>query len=175
MTANKEKNIYWLDGNDKIVSVNHSWDQFALDNDGAHLISLDILGKSIWEFVCGDVTRMWLETLFTLARLRGTPVMRPYRCDSPNIRRYMSLNIVLESSSVLRVEHLILSTELREIPVYMQAAKRFSVNVSLRCSICGRMEFDNSWVEPENYPESENKDRSGYVQVIYTVCKDCYR
>ena len=169
------KNIYWLDGNDKIILVSPSWDQFALDNDGEHVISSDILGKTIWEFVHGDVTRMWLETLFTLARLRGTPVVRPYRCDSPNIRRYMSLNIALENSNVLRVEHIILSTEPREIPVYMQAAKRLSTNFNLRCSICGRMEFETSWVEPEDHPGAENKSQAGSFQVIYTVCKDCYR
>lgn len=175
MTEQEGKNIYWLDGNDNIISVNQSWDQFALDNDGAHVISSDILGESLWKFVHGDVTRMWLETLFTLARLRGTAVERPYRCDSPDIKRYMRLNIVPENSGTLRVEHITLSTELRKSPVYMQAAKRLSANVSLRCSICGRMEFDNAWFEPENYPELKDTNRSGYVQVIYTVCKDCYR
>jgi hypothetical protein len=164
---NTSTNIYTLDKQDRISALNGGWDEFANKNGGKNLSSQDICGRKIWDFVTGDATRMWLEALFQLTRLRGTSIERPYRCDSPNLKRFMRMRID-EQGGNLRVEHEILSTEQRVAPVHI----RYGAHVKKRnrhlCSICGRLN-DGYWQEP--CPEHAEVPEG--ILVIYTVCEDC--
>ena len=52
---------YWLDRDDRIVQVNPLWDQFALANGGEkQLLSSEIQGRRVFDFITGDQTRMYL-------------------------------------------------------------------------------------------------------------------
>lgn len=167
MTASK-KNTYFLNDHDNIVSVDGSWDKFAKDNGGESVQSGDICGSSIWSFIKGDATRMWLEVIFQYVRLHGTSVERLYRCDSPELKRYMRMRIVPEENGTLRVEHEILDTEERAVPVYMQYGTTASKNTRQRCSICGRVNIDG-WKELTD----KEAEALGNILVTYTVCEDC--
>lgn len=168
--TNSQPNIYSLDSRDCIVSVSGSWDKFAAKNGGVRVFANDVCGRSIWEFVTGDATRMWLEAVFQLARLRSASIERPYRCDSPSLKRFMRMRIVSEQGGVLRIEHEILATEQRSKPVHFQYGMNVMKNTRQRCSICGRVN-DGGWQEPL----AEYADPSYSIMVIYTVCEDCQR
>ncbi|TWI74001.1 hypothetical protein LZ24_01231 [Desulfobotulus alkaliphilus] len=159
---------YLLDKGDRIVSVGGAWDSFAKENGAAKVFSGDVCGRSVWDYVTGDATRMWLEALFQLARLRRTEIERPYRCDSPDVKRFMRMRIAVEQGGLLRIGHEILATEKRPASVHIQYGSETTKNLRQRCSICGRIRGDG-WQEPH----PEDADISGILVVIYTVCKDC--
>lgn len=171
-----QENLCWIDHLDRIVRVGPFWDQFLLDNDGGgECSSSEIQGKSVWEFVLGDPTRIWLNTLLSLARLRKSPVERPYRCDSPHVRRFMQMNIIPEETKLVRMEHILVREEQRVVTVEIHLAPRVAENLYRRCSICCRVDFGGTWTEPDNPPESWGDAPLRPLQVIYAVCEECQR
>ena len=161
---------YVLDHRDRIISVGEAWDHFADENGGMNVSSKDVIGRPLWDFVAGDTTRMWLETLFGSARLCGRTIERPYRCDSPNLKRFMQMRIGFEQGGILRIEHKILATEKRSAPVHFQYRAKALRNTRQRCSICGRVKNGN-WHEPIE----ANAEVPAVILVVYTVCEDCRR
>ncbi len=55
---------YMLDNRNIIISIDGMWDEFAAENGGTKLSSKDVCGRPIWNYIDGDVTRMWLEVFF---------------------------------------------------------------------------------------------------------------
>lgn len=164
---------YLLNNKDIILSVKGPWDEFADDNGGIKIYAKDVCGRSIWDFVVGDETRMWLETIFQLARLNLSIIERSYRCDSPDLKRFMRMRIFPEEGGNLRIEHKILAIKERSAPVNIQYSKNSNrKKLRQRCSFCGRLNQDGkqgNWVEPL----PEHADMSSEIIVIYTVCEDC--
>jgi hypothetical protein len=86
-----ETNAYLLDKLIRIVSTSGVWDQFAAKNEGEKASLRDTCGRAIWDFVTGDTTRKWLDIVFQLARYSITTIEQHYRCDSPDIKRFMRM------------------------------------------------------------------------------------
>jgi hypothetical protein len=159
---------YVIDKKNCIISTKGYWDEFA-DENGCQKYSLKyIFGRNIWDFIKGDVTRMWVEAVFQYARLLNIIVERPYRCDSPDLKRFMRMRIVPEKGGILCIEHEILSTEQIYKPVDIQYGVITMNDAKQRCSICGRVKV-GAWQEPHG----DHAGTSGQIVVIYTVCEDC--
>lgn len=164
--------VYVLDQEDQIISVSGTWDEFASENDGKDVYASEVCGKLIWDFVGGETTRMWLTTVFQIARLRDSTIERLYRCDSPELKRHMLMRIVPDSGGQLRIEHEMLSAEERTHPVFIQyAAEKTVATIRFRCSICGRVKDSDHWLEPDNINPTSTKVNP--ILVEYTVCEDC--
>ena len=58
---------YMIDADRKIVSVGGAWEQFSAENGGRNLSSADIRNKSIFDYVAGDSSRLWLDSLIPMA------------------------------------------------------------------------------------------------------------
>lgn len=159
---------YVLDSQNRIISTGGVWDEFADENGGTGSSLKDICGRSIWDFIKGDVTRMWLDSVFQYARAFGKTIERPYRCDSPDLKRFMRMRIIPEKEGVLRIEHEILSIEKRSAPVNIKFGQSTVNGVNQRCSICGRVNM-GEWKEPHG----DHDEVSDGIYVIYTVCEDC--
>ncbi len=164
-------NAYWLDSKDLIVKVSEEWDAFALENSSPEMLSNNVLGLSIWNFVTGDQTRLWLNTLFGYERIHGKALMRPYRCDSPNEKRFMEMNVSMDGK-LLGVRHSVIRVEKLSPPLNFEFSSVKRSGYRRRCSICNRTEMGEKWMEPGELLESEKKLISP-IKVIYTVCQDC--
>jgi hypothetical protein len=123
---------YILDGKGRIISINGPWDEFAHENGGVDIYANDIQGQLIWDFISGDATRMWFDTLINFAAIKNEIIKRPYRCDSPEFKRYMRMTITPEGNGLLRIDHELLSLEQRKIP-YIRFTNRkvFRISVEL--------------------------------------------
>lgn len=168
------KTAYVLDDDYQIVSGSNTWDDFAAANDGESVFLEKILGHRLWEFVAGDVTKIWLEALLKFVEVRKEKVERPYRCDSPGVRRYMRMNISVNHRGLLQVEHKLLAVEKRSTPVYMQHKSKVptAVQINRRCSMCGRIYRAGKWCEAD---DSLKTSEPVQLTVIYTICDDCNR
>lgn len=171
-SADKNTNIYWLDNKKRIAYVSTFWDEFAVENEGKNVISSKVIGKSIWEFIDSDTTKMWLDTLLRFSETTKKEIERPYRCDSPDLKRYMKMKVVVEGSNILRLEHTVLKTEKRinSIKIFHRSSSGIASENSfkVRCSVCGRIKDNEEWKEIENI-----SDQKKQYTVIYSVCEHC--
>jgi hypothetical protein len=170
VTSELDPNIYWIDINNIIVAVCGPWDQFACANNGQNVLGINIKGTSIFTYINGDDTQMWFEALLQQARLTKLDVTRPYRCDSPNVKRFMSMSIKYENSGILKVQHTILSIEERKKTIQIEYANPWTNGlIYQRCSSCGHIRNNNIWTEPGS---GELLNITNY-RVIYSVCPTC--
>lgn len=85
--------LYELNARDEISAVNEEWLRFALANGGEPLGSAQILGRLLWDFI-GDVeTQHIYRLLHRRVRAGGAPVHLCFRCDAPDRRRLLDLEI----------------------------------------------------------------------------------
>lgn len=173
MGNSTEQNVYWLGPTERIVRVGPCWDRFALANDGAAATGEKIVDRPVWDFVQDAATRMWLESLIALVRLRSVSIQRPYRCDSPDMKRFMQMNIVPEDEGILRVEHSLVRCEPKSRSVWIDSFSKANSDVRVRCSICGRVRLDKEWIEPDRLSSSTSRGGIAKLAVIYGVCDDC--
>ncbi|MCB1174596.1 MAG: hypothetical protein KDK39_13580 [Leptospiraceae bacterium] len=161
---------YDLDDQDRIVALGGPWDSFALENDGPQVQSDLIRGRPIWSFVTGELTRMWLQTVFQLVRSQKQPITRPYRCDSPHLRRFMQMRIQSGPAGKLSIYHDILRIEQRSQPVYIHyELDEQEISFRARCSFCNRVKQGQHWMEPD----AANAHPERTITVTSSVCPDC--
>jgi hypothetical protein len=129
--------IYRIDRTDTIVSVSDNWQTFADANAwGGSLRPEDVVGHKLWDFIQDQETRHLYQELFRRVR-RGMPSRTiPFRCDSPNERRYLEL--VIESLPDEQIEILskTLRTESRRYISLLNADISRSKEFVTVCSMC---------------------------------------
>ncbi|MEL7002320.1 MAG: hypothetical protein AAFN93_06245 [Bacteroidota bacterium] len=160
---------YWVDEKNIIVRTSHLWDSFAEDNEGgARSFSEDILGKNLFSFISGDTTKMFIETIIVRSRQLQSPLNIDYRCDSPDMKRYMTMKLTLEDDETLRIDNILQREESMSGSVHFSADDCNSQII--RCSLCQKVLTENDWIEPELLIR-ENTAKT--VLVNYSVCEDC--
>lgn len=173
----QQKVCYWVDQHDIIRKVDDYWDNTLEDSTAKRVKSAEIIGKSLFNFICDDITRMFTRTMLESARLLMQPLCRPYRCDSPTEKRYMQMTVVLESDGLVKVAHELIKTEPIFKPVSFKTAGSsptvFQTGSHIRCSICNRVRLagSDSWQEVDSLVEISSFE--GSMQVVYGVCSDC--
>ena len=114
--------FYRLDNTDRIFDTGGAWNQFAKENAGTELLGSAVIGRSLYDFIHGDVSRMFVRTLVDGVRILNRPRMVPYRCDSPGLRRYMEMSITCEPGGGILLEH----RQVREETTQQQIKLTFS-------------------------------------------------
>lgn len=114
---------YWVDSKDIIRKVDECWDlTLEVENRNARRVKSGvIIGKSLFDFICDDVTRMYLRTLLQSVRLIPRVLQRPYRCDSLNEKRYIEMTIELEPNNWVKISHKLLRTEPIVTPILFKS------------------------------------------------------
>jgi len=163
---------YWLDADDQIIGVSERWLSFALQNGAPQLRPETVVGRQLWSFISGQTVRHLFQQLLGQVRERGRGVSVPFRCDSPERRRYMRLSCLpLDARSIEMC-----STLLREEP--REPAPQISNRGLLRmCSWCKRIaRSDVDWMEIEAAAVDLGFfERTEPAEITHVVCPDCSR
>ena len=167
---------YTLDGTDRIVAIAGDWDRFALANGGEAIIERRIIGRPLDEFITGDITRMFVRTMLMSARTTQRRIQRPYRCDSPELRRFMEMTILPGDGGQVEVVHRLIRSEVCRYPLPVAAARARSLTPPIkRCSVCNRIRLGQTWQEID---EAVSRGRlpqavSPGLTVVFGVCPEC--
>ncbi|MBN1956839.1 MAG: hypothetical protein JXQ81_12605 [Desulfuromonadales bacterium] len=161
---------YRIDRDNLIVDVSEEWDRFAIANGGS-CTSHSIIGHSLFDFISGDPTRMFVRVLLDYCRHMRQPVSRPYRCDSPDLKRFMEMKITCLGDDLL-LTHRLLRTEPISPPVNFPLGDEVVGQGLNRCSICNRIFTFGHWLDVDL------ARRRGLVEpsvdrVEYVVCPVC--
>ena len=141
---------YSIDRSDVIESVSEAWLHFAQINGAPELTCEAVVGRSLWEFVSGSDTQSFYRALFHRVRSKEIEVDLPFRCDSPDLLRFMVLHLRPVSNGGLELSGRLLRDEkrTRHMPLSNDPAgdggQRF-----VMCSLCKRVDAFGSWITPE--------------------------
>ena len=133
---------YEINAQDTIIVLGGEWVPFALANDAPEL-AYGIVGRSIWDFIAGSVTRHIYSELLTRVR-EGRRVVFPFRCDSPSLFRLMSMSMRSVGLGGVRFE-----TELQVWGHHAMAPATALPSKVRICSWCLRVEVDREWRQPQ--------------------------
>ncbi|MBT6340919.1 MAG: hypothetical protein HOJ48_16655 [Desulfobacula sp.] len=143
--------IYRIDKYDKIRYVSDNWQIFANQNGWNGEIRPDaVIGKWLWDFIQGAETQHLYEELFQKVRIGKAIGPIPFRCDSPDERRYLELLLKPMPDNNIEILSTIVRTEDRESVNALKEDECSSHGFVRICSMCKKIDIDkDNWVELE--------------------------
>jgi hypothetical protein len=167
--------IYRLDDRNRISFVNQDWLDFAIENQAPELNREAVFDQPMADFIADWETFHLYELIFRRVRMTGAGVVLPFRCDSPDLRRFMQLSIQLAGSGELELTGRILSLESRPpVPLLDPEAPRSHEMLTL-CSWCKRIKIDDDlFVEAEKAAASLGLFGPTPPRLTHGVCPECF-
>lgn len=159
----------------KVLSINGDWEAFAQENDAAHLAADNVIGKPLDEFITDPRTlhlyRMMVQKALEVQR----PLYVPFRCDAPDLRRYMSMRIVPLSQGRCRFESTVEREEPRDAVRLLNPHAERSDDILRICSWCKRVDVaKNDWREVEEAVKTLDLfDDHPLPNLTHTICDCC--
>ncbi len=169
--------VYVVDADNRIVSVNEAWDDFAAENNGISVLAERVIGRNLFEFITDPSTQHIYRQM--LARIRGGIDLRfSYRCDSPDCRRLMEMQVRgsdaqggVEFRSITLEAH---SREPLHLPQADGGTEAEPETLQRACGWCNRLEVDGVWMEIEDaVTRLRMMERHTAPMVTHGMCADC--
>jgi len=135
-----------------------------------------VLGGSLWSHISSDSTRHIYRTLFTKARQEGRCFTVPFRCDSPDCRRFLKMEIVPSADGAVTMESMVIKTEEREHVSLLEPDIDRSDDFISMCSYCKKIPVDDTtWHEVEEAIRIlDLLSLEKPPRITHTICPACY-
>jgi hypothetical protein len=162
---------------DRITAVAGGWDAFATANGAPALASEAVVGRSLFDFIQGEESQRIHRLLLLAARSRavGDTLAFPFRCDSPDMRRHMQLELVSEGDGTVEFRGTLVRAEPRPHLRLLDPAERRAPGLVITCSFCLRIRGpDEAWLDLDDAVA-----RLGLLgaatppRLAYGVCSPC--
>ena len=156
-----------------IRAVDHEWELRA-DSFGADTcLGASIIGTPLLRHIAGGTTRQFYEQLFAWVAKHGRPIRLPYRCDAPDRRRQMELQITRLPDGFQCVH-----TTLSVTPTYGSHTRYAfggdeSIALTPWCSSCMRLLWQGQWRDVEAAVHAGLRVGSLAFPVYCTICPEC--
>ncbi len=167
--------IYRIDQDDVIRFVDQNWLQFALENDSPHLTYDTVVGTSLWSYVTDAETVQIYKAMFNRVRNDQITVSVPYRCDSPDCRRYLHLEIhPLPDEHIEFHSHLLREEKRKRQPLLDPSYSRSEEYLRM-CSWCKKIYLpDQTWEDVEKAVTALNLFELSHIpQITHAICPTC--
>jgi hypothetical protein len=166
---------YCVDADDLLIEVDELWLAFARENGAPQLSAASVIGRSLWDFVEGEAIRAVYEDIHQRLRSSGKSAAFSFRCDSPRLKRHMSMSISpAENGQLVYASHILWTEPQREVLLLDADRQRTKSFLSI-CSCCKKAMLEPEvWLEIEKVSLSAGLLESGKVpQLRHTICPDC--
>lgn len=169
------KNRYSVDERDVLISVNSEWLAFAQENGAPQLTENAVLGRALWDFVKGAATVRLYQAVLGRVRSSGQPVVLPFRCDSPALRRYMRLEMTAGPGGVVHFAGILERVEATRPLSVLDASAARSDDFLTLCSWCKRALIETAgWLEVEDAAARLRLfEKEQMPRLVHDVCPDC--
>ncbi len=142
---------YHLDRDNRLSFLSDQWSVFAADNQAAHLTSTFVINKPVFAFISDESSRHLYRILITRTRQENASFRFPFRCDAPDRRRFMEMEIFPLANESIGFRSCILKEEAREPVALLDAGAARSDEFVKVCSWCKKVELNPSdWAEVED-------------------------
>ena len=171
---------YEIDGRDRIIAVNDTWNQFADANHATELVNLALQGRSLWEFIVDRDTRAIYAMLVAKTRATQQPVRFTYRCDTPEQRRLLRLELYPQDAGAITFTSSVLQVEDRPPVALLDPRTQRDDRFLTICSWCKQVELTDpvtgavEWVEVEEAVERLGLFEASIMpQLTHGICPSC--
>ena len=151
MSMNKDVFVYSVDEEDIIASVSENWQLFAHDNAWAGKCKPEnVVGQLLWDFIQDAETRHLYKEIFNSVRIGRRLGPIPFRCDSPQERRFLELLLRPLSGGQIEISSTIVRRELRAPVGLLDNETPRSKKLIRICSMCKKIAItENEWIAIE--------------------------
>ena len=166
---------YKIDRHDAITDVDEDFRSFAVENGADSLASDSIIGQTLWEHIEGKETRHLYRLMLQRIRKTGGRLRVPYRCDSPDCRRFMELEIYPLPDQKIGFTSRIVKQELQEpVDLFSSSADRSEEFLGV-CSWRKRMRVEGvgSVEVDKGVAELDLFEMARLPQLMHSICPDC--
>jgi hypothetical protein len=166
---------YCVNAEDQISSVNEEWLTFAEANEGRTLLPPGILGRSLWDFIGDMETQHIYDVLHRRVRALGMPVRLSFRCDGPERRRLLQLDILPQRDEELLYRVRTLKEEFRALVPLLDPQRPREESFVTMCGWCKRVAVSpRKWLEVEEAVAAlAFFDEPRPPQLTHGVCEEC--
>ncbi len=165
--------IFHLNDSDEIVFVNDAWDAFAAANGGEKIVSGRILGRSLWPLIADAETRKFIHDILGQVRA-GRTVRFAYRCDAPDCRRQMDMQVMPDEAGLVVFRSRTTSESPRAPEPLLDPNTARTTEVVRVCGWCKRVRVNEDWLEIEEAASRAPQLRSVPTpSVSHGICDDC--
>jgi hypothetical protein len=170
--------VYVIDDEDRIVSISDNWLSFASENKAEESCHpAKILNQSIWQCINGIETTQLYKICITNVRLQQKMVVLPFRCDSPERRRYLELKISPLPQNYIQFSSCIVREEPRESVQLLQRGLPRSDTLLPMCSMCKKIKISiDYWLEVEAaITVLRLFEEEILPSITHGICPDCFK
>ena len=179
MQESPDRRIFqWIiDNADKIVHVNNCWLAFARENEATELTADTVLDEPLWRFIDGLETSYLYKQILGKVRSGKSPMKIPFRCDSPNCRRFMEMKLSLVPVDSIEFLSTILKLEYRKPVSLLDVTTERSEELLRICSWCKKIYLPHGqWVEIEEAIRFLDFFADAKLpKFTHTICEACHK
>lgn len=162
--------VHRVDANDKIVYINAAWREFAQRN-GAPDLPGRVSGTSLWDHLSGGTVREVSKGLVASVRCSGNSLKLPFRCDAPDTRRFLEMELTPLGNGEVEFRSRVIRTEQRPpVPVPLEAE---GTPLFLVCAWCMRFRCEDDWCEVEEAVQTLGVFNESQLKVSHGICEAC--
>jgi hypothetical protein len=177
-TAHRQENpvISWMiDRGDRIVQVNDAWLAFARENAAPELTREAVVNRTLWFFIAGLNTISLYQLILGKVRSHQLQLSYPFRCDSPDCRRFLEMEISPLPEEGIHFRSEVLRLEYRQPVRVLDAEVVERSNQFLKiCSWCKKIYAQGKWVEIEEALDLLNLfSEVEQPQLTHGICEAC--
>jgi hypothetical protein len=167
---------YELDAQLRIRAVDTAWEKFAAANDAPELAATSgLLGSSVFAYIADATTAALYRLIFERVRRTQLPLVLPLRCDSPALRRYLSIEISPATEQGLCLRTSVIRLEPRPpVPLLDLRGEHEEPPVRM-CGWCKAVDVSGRWCEAEQaVREWRLFERPRLPRISHGICPACY-
>ncbi len=167
--------IYHVDALDRIVEVNDAWLLFARQN-AWQVERSDLIGQPLWRFLTDPTTINIYQLVMERARQHDAPIQMPFRCDSPTLKRFMTLKIRHQGEGLLIFEGQLERLEHRDPLSLPEGDPLLASAFVTMCGWCKKIRTNpRQWQELEEAIATLNLFEAPHTFLItHGMCEGCF-
>jgi len=168
--------VYHIDRNNNLIDVNDAWDEFALANNAPHLVRNSVCRQSLFDLISDPQCNRLYKLLIERIKYTGKPIEFEFRCDSPEMRRFMHMEMIHQADKgSVCFKSTVQRQEPRDPVALLNPDNRRSTKRVIICSWCKNIKIaDNQWVEiEEGLARLRLFNADCLPQLSHAICPAC--
>lgn len=141
---------YQVDAQDRLVFIGGAWTAFARENGGEVLLNNPPLGQPIWHFIQGLSTQNIYYLIMKQVRETGATIRFPFRCDSPEVLRYMEMAVSPAENNGVRFHTTLTRVLERSAPYTRESQPAHQESMVQICAWCDLVLVQSDWLSLED-------------------------